>query len=180
MKNHGIVRQLIGQEAVVEILPPSGGCGRCHEAGGCGSTLLNESPRPRRLNLYRLPNVIDAQPGESVVVEIPDELLLRAAGWSYLFPVLLILLGAELGRQLVASWLRWLAPGLGWHLPCWVCAGRLDIRPTAPPCRPCAVCMPASCPVIAPELLLSCDRVCPSIPLPCVFSLCPLQDMACP
>ncbi len=97
----------------MEILPPSGGCGRCHEAGGCGSTLLNESLRPRRLNLYRLPNVIDAQPGESVVVEIPDGALLRAAGWSYLFPVLLILLGAELGKAAGGELASLVGAGLG-------------------------------------------------------------------
>lgn len=100
MENHGIVIRLEGNQAIVEIRPPDGGCGRCHETGGCGSNLLNESLRPKKLNQYRLPNTLGAKPGDAVILTLPEGALLRAACLAYLFPAILLILGAALGKYL--------------------------------------------------------------------------------
>ena len=36
----GVVRSLDGENAIVE--PDQGGCGRCHEKGGCGGQQLTQ------------------------------------------------------------------------------------------------------------------------------------------
>ncbi len=100
MENHGIVIRLDGDHAIVEIRPPDGGCGRCHEAGGCGGHLLNDTLRPKKLSLYRLPNGIGAKPGDTVFIDIPEGALLRAALLAYLFPALMLILGAALGKAI--------------------------------------------------------------------------------
>ncbi len=102
MENRGVVTSLEGQCALVEITPVSGGCGRCHEAGGCGSNLLNESLRPQRLNVYRLPNGIDAKVGDAVIISVAEGAVLRAALLAYLLPALFLIVGAAIGTQLAA------------------------------------------------------------------------------
>lgn len=103
MENHGVVTRLDGQYAMVEVKPVSGGCGRCHEEGGCGSNLLNESLRPQKLNIYRLPNRIDAKVGDAVMIAVPEGAVLRAALLAYLLPLLFLIVGAALGTAVAAS-----------------------------------------------------------------------------
>ncbi|MBP9714712.1 MAG: SoxR reducing system RseC family protein [Sterolibacterium sp.] len=100
MENRGIVRRVEGDQVEVEVRPLSGGCGRCHEEGGCGSHLLNESLRPRQLSVYRLHNTINARVGDSVILQVAEGAVLRAALWAYLLPVLLLIAGTAVGRLL--------------------------------------------------------------------------------
>lgn len=108
MNNQGVVIACEGQGdhavAVVEVRPVSAGCGRCHEAGGCGGHLLNEALRSERRNLYHLPNTIAAQVGDEVGIELPDGALLRAALAAYLLPLGTTLLGAWLGTLVGELW----------------------------------------------------------------------------
>ena len=97
MENRGVVTRIEGQYAMVEVKPVSGGCGRCHEVGGCGSNLINESLRPQKLNIYRLPNRIDAKVGDAVMISVPEGAVLRAALLAYLLPLLFLIVGAALG-----------------------------------------------------------------------------------
>ena len=100
MENRGVVLRVDGAYAEVEVQPVSGGCGRCHEEGGCGSNLLNESLRPRHLSVYRLPNTIHAKTGDAVIINIAEGAVLRAALWAYLLPALLLIVGTALGQWL--------------------------------------------------------------------------------
>ena len=100
MESKAIVSRIEGQFAVVEVMPAGSGCGRCHEAGGCGSNLLNQSLRPKKLNFYRLPNRIGAKVGDCVVVAVPEGAVLRAAALAYLLPVLFLIVGAAIGTAL--------------------------------------------------------------------------------
>jgi len=97
MENHGRVLRVDGAYAEVEVQPVSGGCGRCHEEGGCGSNLLNESLRPKHMSVYRLPNTIHAKAGDAVIINIAEGAVLWAALWAYLFPALLMIVGTALG-----------------------------------------------------------------------------------
>ena len=98
MENRGRVLRVDGAYAEVEVQPVSGGCGRCHEEGGCGSNLLNESLRPRHRSIYRLFNTIHAKVGDAVIINIAEGAVLRAALWAYLFPALLMIVGTALGK----------------------------------------------------------------------------------
>lgn len=99
MENRGIVTRVEGTYALVEVRPMSGGCGRCHEAGGCGSHLLNEALRPQRMNSYRLMNGIGARIGDAVMISVPEGAVLRVALLAYLLPVLCLIVGAAIGTS---------------------------------------------------------------------------------
>lgn len=102
MENSGVVKELDGTDVIIEVAPVSAGCGRCHEEGGCGSNLLNQSLRSKKASLYRLPNQIAAKVGDRVVLSVPEGAVLRASLWAYLIPAILLILGAALGTALFA------------------------------------------------------------------------------
>ncbi len=103
MDSAAIVTSIEGEHALVEVQPAVSGCGRCNEAGGCGSGLLNQALRPRRRLIYRVANRIGARVGDSVTVTVPEGAVLRAALLAYLLPVLLVIAGAALGTAISAS-----------------------------------------------------------------------------
>lgn len=79
---------------VVSEAPTS--CGACG-GKGCGSSVFNRIWHPDDAE-YPVRNPIDAQPGEAVVVGLPDGSLLRAVTAAYGVPLLALMLGAALGR----------------------------------------------------------------------------------
>lgn len=87
----GVVSELAGDCAIVEIAATTG-CGRCHEPGGCGGGLLTGEYACKRR--YRVPNPQGVQPGDQVVVSIPEGRVLSAALWIYGLPMLLGLIAA--------------------------------------------------------------------------------------
>ncbi|SMB26720.1 Positive regulator of sigma E activity [Sterolibacterium denitrificans] len=103
VENRGIVTRVEGPYALVEVRPMSGGCGRCHEAGGCGSNLLNETLRPQSMNIYRLTNEIGARVGDVVMISVPEGAVLRVALLAYLLPVLCLIAGAAIGTSVYAE-----------------------------------------------------------------------------
>ena len=95
MDSAAVVTRLEGTDAVVELLRAAGGCGRCHEAGGCGggSSVIGQMFRPS-CRTFRLPNSIGAQPGDQVLVRMGEGQVLRVALAVYLLPVVLLVAGA--------------------------------------------------------------------------------------
>lgn len=98
MDQEAIVARVEGDHAYVEV-GGGGGCGRCHETGGCQSGILGQlfSSKPRQ---FRVANRIGAVPGEHVVVRVAEGAALRAALLTYILPVLFLLLGAVAGTAL--------------------------------------------------------------------------------
>lgn len=98
-----VVRALEGEEALVEV--EQGGCGRCHENGGCGGQQLTQMfcSGPKT---YRALNDIDAQVGERVTVAIAAGSLRQSANLAYGVPLTAAiggaLVGAALGGDLAA------------------------------------------------------------------------------
>ncbi|MDD2885327.1 MAG: SoxR reducing system RseC family protein [Dechloromonas sp.] len=92
----GIVRSLDGDSALVEVA--QGGCGRCHEEGGCGGQSLTQMfcSGPRQ---YRVDNASGAQAGEQVVVAVPGGAIRQAAHRAYGVPIAACLLGGLLGQS---------------------------------------------------------------------------------
>ena len=68
-------------------------CGGCAAKGSCGTSLL-ESLLGRKSNTLRVPDSLGLQPGDAVIIGIPEGALLRAALQAYLVPLLTLLLGA--------------------------------------------------------------------------------------
>lgn len=98
MRARGVVRRLEGADAWVDVSAAEG-CGRCHEEGGCGGISI-AAPFGRGTRTLRVPNDIDARPGEPVGVVVSDALPVRAAMLTYGWPVLGVLGGAALGTML--------------------------------------------------------------------------------
>ena len=95
-----IVRAVEGKEALLEV--EAGGCGRCHEEGGCGGQQLTQMfcSGPKT---YRLENGLGASVGDRVQVAIAQENLRRSANLAYVLPLTVALLAAVLGDRLAGE-----------------------------------------------------------------------------
>lgn len=81
--------------ALVEVI--GGGCGRCHEAGGCGGVHLTQAfcLSPRR---FRVRNDAGASVGAVVTVALPAGALRSHVTLAYVLPFIGLLGGAMLGN----------------------------------------------------------------------------------
>ena len=93
----GVVRAVEGLAAVVEI--EHGGCGRCHEKGGCGGQQLTQMfcSAPKT---YRVDNSLGALLGERVTIAIASGSVRRTANLAYGVPLTAAIAGAVLGTPL--------------------------------------------------------------------------------
>jgi sigma-E factor negative regulatory protein RseC len=91
------VRQAENGWANVEVT--QGGCGRCHEKGGCGGQHLTQMfcSGPRH---YQVKNDLGAQAGEEVLVAVTAGTVRRSANLVYGLPLAGLFAGAILGAQL--------------------------------------------------------------------------------
>lgn len=91
-----VIRALDGDIALVEV--QQGGCGRCHEEGGCGGHHLTQAlcTEPK---VYRVANPTGLQIGDEVMIGIPDRAVLIGANFAYVIPVLALIGGAFLGMS---------------------------------------------------------------------------------
>ncbi|MFM8798308.1 MAG: SoxR reducing system RseC family protein [Fluviibacter sp.] len=78
----------------------SGGCGRCHETGGCGGVSIAQPlcSTPKTLLVV---NDVGVQLGDKVLVTIPDALLSQGITRAYLIPLILLFVGSALGALLL-------------------------------------------------------------------------------
>ena len=83
--------------ALVEI--EQGGCGRCHEAGGCGGQSLTQM-MCGGAKQYRVANDIGAVVGDRVNVAIAAASVRQGANLGYVLPLTASIAGAVLGMQL--------------------------------------------------------------------------------
>jgi sigma-E factor negative regulatory protein RseC len=92
-----VVRALDSGSALVEV--EQGGCGRCHEKGGCGGRSLTQMfcSEPKR---YRVANDVDASVGDHVTVAIAAGSVRRSANLAYILPLTATIAGALLGMEL--------------------------------------------------------------------------------
>lgn len=115
----GIVTALDGDHAIVET--EEGGCGRCHESGGCGGVqvgrMLCVTPRA-----WRVLNARGARVGDRVRVAVASGAVGASATLIYVQPLLMLFAGAIAGSAvggeagaiagglvgLVVAW-RWVA-----------------------------------------------------------------------
>ncbi len=95
------IETLNGRWAEVRLTKAQGGCGRCHEKGGCGGSVLSDPFRQAR-QTFTVENTLNAQVGDVVWLEIAEGATLRAAGLVYGLPLFSGLLGASLGTYLAS------------------------------------------------------------------------------
>ena len=92
----GTVRELLDGIAVVEV--EQGGCGRCHEKGGCGGQQLTQMfcSGPRQ---YRVANDTDVRVGDRVTIAVPAGSIRKTANLAYILPLTAAIAGALIGMQ---------------------------------------------------------------------------------
>lgn len=95
-----VVRSLDGEQAHVEV--ESGGCGRCHEEGGCGGQQLTQMfcSGPRN---YCVDNKLGATVGDHVTVAIEAGSVRQTANLAYGIPLLAVIFGAIFGSAIGAD-----------------------------------------------------------------------------
>ena len=105
-----VVRALDGHEALVEV--EQGGCGRCHEKGGCGGQQLTQMfcSGPKT---YRAINDIEAAVGERVTVAIAAGSVRQTANLAYGVPLTASIGGALLGMAAGGDLGAMLGAGVG-------------------------------------------------------------------
>lgn len=101
MQVEGVVTRLDGTRAFVQVRR-SGGCGRCHEAGGCHGGVLNDA-QGRHCQEYLVDNSCAAPAGATVAVEVPEGAALKAALLAYGVPVVALLTCAGLAQSIYES-----------------------------------------------------------------------------
>lgn len=89
-ESEGLVTDVKGDFAVIEVAAAASACGKCGDKGACGKAANG----PRR---YAVRNTVGARPGDRVVLSVPDGAVLKAAALSYLMPVLFSIGGAAAG-----------------------------------------------------------------------------------
>ncbi len=95
IETRAMVVQLEGKYALVESVQ-GGGCGNCNSESGCGSSKLSQlfGREPRQ---FRVLNKGNAQVGTLVQVTLPEGVLVSGALLMYIFPLILLLVGAMAG-----------------------------------------------------------------------------------
>lgn len=95
----GVLTEITGDLATVVVAVQEGGCGRCHEVGGCGSQNLSRALCGKRREI-QVPHVPGAKIGERVRVGMDDLALGALATRVYVVPLVGMLLGALAGQAL--------------------------------------------------------------------------------
>lgn len=97
MEQEAVIARVAGKHAFLEV--GGGGCGQCHETGGCQSGVLGRlfGGKPRQ---FRILNSIGAVPGDHVIVRVAEGATLLAALLAYVLPVLSLLVGAIAGNAI--------------------------------------------------------------------------------
>jgi sigma-E factor negative regulatory protein RseC len=91
-----VVRAIEGDDVLVQV--EHGGCGRCHEKGGCGGQQITQMfcSGPKQ---YRVRNPGDAVVGEQVIVAIAPGAVRQTANLVYGVPLTATIFGALAGTQ---------------------------------------------------------------------------------
>ena len=98
-----VTQTLAGPEGLVLVrleFEVNGGCGRCHETGGCGGLNLAQ-PLCSRPKSIVVSDPIGLTVGDKVRVVIPDQLLARGVTRTYVIPLLLFFVGSLLGASML-------------------------------------------------------------------------------
>lgn len=111
-----VVRRLEDGAVWVEI--EQEGCGRCHEAGGCGGQKLTQAfcAGPRS---FRIEHAGGLQVGDRVRLGLPAREIRRGANLAYVIPLVLMLAGAALGLFVAADLGAIVGGALGLALGWW-------------------------------------------------------------
>jgi len=105
-----VVRTRDGMFANVEV--EQGGCGRCHEKGGCGGQQLTQM-FCKGSKTYHVENTIGAVVGDRVTIAIAAGSISRTANLAYILPLIATVAGAVLGASFGGDLSAVMGAGIG-------------------------------------------------------------------
>jgi len=95
----GVVEHVQGDVARVRLTEVQGGCGRCHEPGGCGGARIAHAfGQPN--SVFHIPFDEPLKVGQAVVLMADEKAALGAALATYALPTMLVLLGVAIGASI--------------------------------------------------------------------------------
>lgn len=97
-----VVTDTHGRHALLRVDRPLTGCGRCHEPGGCGGSLVAAQRAGRPVEL-RVVNTLGVIPGDRVLVEMSPGSILKTAALTYGCSTFLAILGAIFGAHFLGG-----------------------------------------------------------------------------
>ena len=95
------VVEIIGDQLVLQAQTQSA-CGSCSASKGCGTSVLSKVVG-RKFTRFQASNNVDAVVGDTVVVGIPEDALLRGSLVMYVVPILFMLLFALAADSFLAT-----------------------------------------------------------------------------
>jgi sigma-E factor negative regulatory protein RseC len=98
-----VAQTLTGPEGLILVrleFAANGGCGRCHESGGCGGLSLAQ-PLCSKPKSIVVSDPIGLTVGDKVRVVIPDQWLAQGVTRTYVIPLLLFFAGSFLGSAVL-------------------------------------------------------------------------------
>jgi sigma-E factor negative regulatory protein RseC len=105
-------------------------CSGCSAKNGCGQGLMDTLGLRERRGLIRALSDLQLQVGDSVIVGIREDVLLRGAVLVYLFPLMMLMAAAATAAQFSAREPIVIAAGLGGFFVSWLIV-RIRSRNTA-------------------------------------------------
>jgi sigma-E factor negative regulatory protein RseC len=92
--SEAVVIRLDGNDVWLDV---NAGCSGCEQTAGCGLG-DGKGKRPQRV-----PNTVGARVGDTVILSIPDGLVLKAVLYCYLLPLLMALGAATVGMSVAGD-----------------------------------------------------------------------------
>jgi sigma-E factor negative regulatory protein RseC len=105
-ESEALVTGLAGEFAVVEVDALPSACAKCGDKGGCAKPQAG----PRR---YAVRNTVGARVGDRVILSVPEGAVLKAAGLSYLMPLVFVIGGAAAAMATLGDGLPTVGGGVG-------------------------------------------------------------------
>ena len=102
LETRAIVVRTDPQQAWVEAVRDSSGCGQC-QGKGCGSSKLSQLFCSQSERLFRVENPIAAESGDQVVIAVADGTIWQGVLHIYLLPLLLLFVGGLTGSGLAQT-----------------------------------------------------------------------------
>ena len=95
-------------------------CSGCSAKSGCGQGLMNQLGVRERRGLLRAVSALPLQVGDSVIIGIREDVLLRGAVLVYLLPLLMLFAAALLAAQFALGEPLIILAGIGGFLASWL------------------------------------------------------------
>ncbi len=101
-------------------------CSGCSARNGCGQGLMDRLGVPPRVGAVRVMSSVQLAVGDSVVIGIQEDVLLRGAFLVYLFPLVALFISALFASELSAEEPYVILAGLTGFLSSWVLVRHLS------------------------------------------------------